>query len=320
MKILIIGLECGGYAKQRFEMQKEAYAYCSAFGAETPGYAEERARWADMGIPVFDTLDTAINVFQPELAVIGVPNTVKNDLSIERRLIEYKIPVMEYKFRIRDYNAFRSFAEEIRKQNVPLYVGEPYLYRDCVRYLRRKLPEWNLGRVEHVRWRCARDGEGAPWMRTYRHLALEDLGLHHLSVLHGLLNLTGADVQARSLSPKKGGDMRGTICEEWMKLASGTTVSHSIDWNGAMDETDWLGTICIECEHGGVTVKDNRIWLERWGEKPQEIQWELKPLNPLEDVIALLNEGKAENIQLLAEFMPVIETIDKAIRSAEAEK
>lgn len=320
MKILIIGLECGGFAKQRFPLQKEEYAYCSAFGAETPGYAEERDRWADMGIPVFDTLDTAVEVFSPNLAVIGVPNTVKNDLSIERKLLRERIPVMEYKFRIGDYEAFRAFAQEVEKQHAPLYVGEPYRYQDCIRFLRKALPGWKLGKVEHVRWRCVRDGEGSPWMQTYHHLALEDLGLHHLSVLHSLLDLTGATIRARSLSPQKGGCLTGTVCEEWLELSSGATVSHGIDWNGAMEETDWLGTICMECEHGGVLVKEGRIWVQRWGKEPEEVHWTLEKLNPLEDMLALLRDRKTENICSLAEFMPVMEAISEAIHSAEGRK
>lgn len=320
MKILIIGLECGGFAKQRFPLQEETYAYCSAFGAETPGYAEELEQWKQLGISAFDTLDAALKIFQPDLAVIGVPNMVKNDLSMERKLLQKNIPVMEYKFRIKDYEAFHYFAQEVKENNSPLYVGEPYLYRDCVRFLRSAMPAWALGPVEHVRWRCVRDGEGTPWMQTYRHLALEDLGLHHLSVLHSLLNLTGAAVQARSLSPQKGGCLTGTVCEEWLKLSSGATVSHSIDWNGAVEETDWLGTVCMECEHGGVLVKDSRIWLQRWGESPKEVLWKLESLNPLEDMLALLRQGKSENILSLAEFMPVIETIEEAIHSAEGQK
>ncbi len=312
MNILMLGIECHHITLAHRDEHRLAYA-----SPEVSSSADQEAqeRFGSAGVALYDSLDQALADFQPDLAVIGVPNIRKNQFDIERKLLGRGIPVLEYKLRLRDIASLRDFLRDYAAQDVPVYIGEPYAYTPCVLQLKKEMQDWPLGQVEHLRWRCAIGGGSYDWMRHYEHLSLEDLGLHHFSVIHSLFDMKDASVVSRSLSPRKGDGMTGTVCDSWIAWPDGLTATHSIDWINALDETDYFGTVALECEHGGALIKNERLYMGKWGEEMREVPFAGKRPDPLTEMIALLEKGTQPHfMKSIADFSPVMEKIDSALR------
>lgn len=311
MKILMMGIECHHITLKH---QKD---HCLAYASpdiSSSADQEARQRFGSAGVKLYDSLAQALQVFHPDLAVIGVPNIRKNQFDIERLLLQKGIPILEYKLRLSNIESLRDFLRDYEKQSVPVYIGEPYVYTPCILQLHKEMENWQLGRMEYLRWRCALGGSSYEWMKYYEHLSLEDLGLHHFSVLHSLFDLSQADVVSRSLSPAKGEGMTGTVCDSWLSWPSGFTATHSIDWIHAIDETDYLGTIALECTDGAALIEKEKLYMGKWGEPLKEISLQ-EAADPLAEMIALLEEGKQPKyMKSIRDFAPVMEKIDGALR------
>ncbi|MEG0767250.1 MAG: hypothetical protein RR482_05995, partial [Clostridia bacterium] len=65
-------------------------------------------------------------------------------------------------------------------------------------------------------------------------------------------------------------------------------------------------------------IKDERIYLTKWGGETREIPVAFKPADPLEEMIALLQENnQPQEISPIATFAAIMETIDGALRHKE---
>lgn len=311
MRILMLGIECHHITLRHLAEHTLAYASPEEKHAADQ---EARERFGNAGVTLYDSLDEALREFRPELAVIGVPNIRKNRFDIERRLIDRGIPILEYKLRLSDIDSLRDFLREPALDSVPVYIGEPYVYTPCVLQLHKELANGALGEPEYLRWRCALGGGAYGWMQHYEHLSLEDLGLHHFSVLHFLFGLADASVVSRSLSPSKGEGMTGTVCDSWLSWPGGFAATHGIDWINAVDETDYLGTIALECTRGAALIRGEKLYMGQWGEPMQEIAPTVTA-DPLAEMVALLTEGKTPRyMKSIRDFAPVMEKIDGALR------
>jgi|GEM_PF-1843786 len=263
MNILLIGTDNAG------DWQPYTDAHCFAFfdGFDELAHAEgSHVNFIRNNCHVYARLDAALEAFHPDLAAIHVPNFAKNNLAYEISLLKRGIPVYESKLRLRGRQDYNTLHLHVQTSRATVHIGEFYRYDPRVLAVKRLLDSGAIGKPEQMRWRCGlSDGAFSPWETTYTHLAQEDLAYHHYSVMHLLLNLTGAEILTRSASPEKAAPLTGTVSDTLLTTASGCRVSHSIDWHNTMAATDYLGNFYIDGTRGGVVVEGGNVYTQQWG-------------------------------------------------------
>ena len=307
LKILFIGSDHIG-DRALLKTPYEA-AYCDAFDEGCDAFPEKP-------LP----LDAALQTFKPDAAVVGVPNTRKNIPAAEVAVMDAGIPLLIQKFRLRDFSDYEMIRGAAAQRNAQVYIGEFYRLTPVAETVRQFIRAERLGKLEYLRWTCAPNHPYAPWESTYRHLALEDLAFHHLSVMSSWMPLRPVSVYARSLSPRKGGPLGGTVYSALITTADGCVIDHCIDWHHAVERTDFYGNFSLEGERGGLFSRGGVLFFSEWsgGEarEPREVALaEAGPQTGLELFVNALR-GLGDHPVSLADFDDVMHTAGLALSSA----
>ena len=265
----------------------------------------------------YASLEEAVELFRPDLAVIGVPNYRKNRPACESYLIRRKIPVLIQKFRLADHGDFTAILEEAERECTPVFVGEFYRYHPSVAAVRRLIEDGSVGEPEFLQWTCRIGGnEHGAWEAAYGDLALEDLAFHHFSAIEAMMGLEVDDVYSVSRTAQKGMPSRGTVSATAMTTKRGCLISHVIDWHAAMRETGYFGEFVLEGSRGGVSLEGESLYYRPWDGGQVEI-----PLAAPDKSTALEHllgpEGDPVTIQ---RFAGVMEALGRALSCSTEEK
>jgi predicted dehydrogenase len=281
-----------------------------AFG-ELAKSDENTQAWIKRNCSVFGNAGDALMQFAPDFVSVCVPNFVKNDTALELSIIEKRIPLMISKLRLRDKSDFDVLLDAAVEFNSDVYIGEFYRYIPCVQAVKTIIESGEIGEPEQMRYECGLPySDISPWEIQYKNLALEDLAFHHFSVIHYLIDITPDIVSGESYTPKKGERIGGTVSSALITTKKGCHISHLIDWHNTMRKTDFLGDFYIDGSKGGVSVKDGRVYVMKWGGALREVPVPaaIETTAP-EKVLA----GKMEQLWPISAFKPVIDCIYRAI-------
>jgi len=309
MKILLLGVE--GQQGWHKAGNEHEFAFVDVF-SETESVAN--IKWfIDSRCKVYSNADEAIEDFKPDFAAINVPNFVKNDPDLELKFIEKKIPLLIAKLRLRNKSDFDKTLAAANKYGGEVYVGEFYRYSPGIETLKKFIADGFVGKPEQVRWEC---GLAHPdvwdWELNYENLVIDDLGFHHFSILHYLIDLTNPKlVFGLSASPEKGKPSTGSSGTVVVTNASGCNVSYCVDWHNTMRSSiDNFGCVSIDGTEGGVSLDNGKVFSMKWGsEKKEEQLIEIDAENAPEKILL----GKKQDVWTIQEFAPVVECVQKAL-------
>ncbi|MDR0670518.1 MAG: hypothetical protein LBF95_10600 [Treponema sp.] len=321
MKILFIGTDEANRWRELVPGQEIAFWDAFRENENAPGDAPADCEWLRRGaVPVQGPEE--IERFKPDFAVVGVPNYRKNDPRIEAALLEGGVPFYIHKFRTACPGDFEKTLAIQRKTGVDVLVGESYRCNPVVLTVKTFLDSAGFGRPEFLKW-DSRVAESRvwEWEAAYASIALGDLALHHFSAIQTLAGLDTVSVYARSLSPLKGKPAAGSLSVTLMETTSGLLIQHTIDWHSTMGQTSYLGDFSVECEKGGVSAVDGRVFVKPWGETEREIP--LLPAVPSPASRAFeyfRSQGKRpkpySKPYSIEDFAPVMRNVHYALQSA----
>jgi predicted dehydrogenase len=316
LKVLFVGLQ----GLENWE-EIECAAFFDGFD-EIKHMNEENQTIMNLGYMMFNSLQEAVESFNPDLAVIDVPNNTKNRIEYEEYLLAKGINVLEKKLRVAAYDDFHKILKAAEKSTAKLFAGEFYRYNNCARTVKRKLEQGIIGKPQQLWWECFITGSDiSPWEVHYRHLALEDLAYHHFGVIHYLLGIDAKTVYASSSSPLKGAPSTGTVSSTLIETRDGCRINHFINWHSLTKATDFFGNLSIEGERGGLLIENEKVYMTLVGGNKEELMLvDEVPKSTLSHVLSYMKDQNShvERPWTVKDFVPVMITIDAAIRSAES--
>jgi predicted dehydrogenase len=314
MKLLFIGTDEVNQWQDLVAGQR--IAFLDAFRENESALSE--CEWLWRGAARIKSLGEGLEDFAPDYAVIGVPNYRKNDPRIEAALLKRGIPFYIHKFRPASPADFEKTFALQRKTGVEVLVGESYRFHPVVLTVKAVLDSAGFGKGEFLKWdsRVA-EGKVWGWEAAYPNIALQDLALHHFSAIQALTGLNTVSVYARSLSPRKGSPVSGSVSVTLMETTTGLVIQHTINWHNSMGQTSYLGDFSIDCEKGGVSSVNGRVFVKPWGEAEREIP--LLPGIPSPAARAFeyfRSAGTGPVPYRIEDFAPVMRTVHDALESA----
>jgi predicted dehydrogenase len=314
MKLLFIGTD---EADQWRELVPgHEIAFLDAFRENES--ARKECDWLWKGSALLGNLEEGLGQFEPDFAVIGVPNYRKNDPRIEAALLARGIPFYIHKFRTACLEDFEKTYAAQRKTGVDVLVGEAYRYNPVILTVKGFLATADYGRSEFLKW-DSRVAESTvwEWEAAYANLALEDLAPHHFSAIQTLTGLDTVSVYAKSLTPRKGLQAIGSVSVTLIETGTGLLIQHTINWHNSMGQTSYLGDFSIDCEKGGVSAVNGRVFVKRWGEAEREIPLLPKIPSPAARAFDYFRSGgTGPKPYCIKDFAPVMRNVYYAIDSA----
>ncbi|MDR1947980.1 MAG: hypothetical protein LBQ38_01170 [Spirochaetaceae bacterium] len=314
MKLLFIGTDEAGQWREL--VPGHEIAFFDAFREDES--TRKEYDWLWNGAASVGSIEEGLEQFKPDFAVIGVPNYRKNNPRIEAALLDRGIPFYIHKFRVADYGDFEKTYDARRRTGTDVLVGEFYRYNPVVITVKEFLAAANFGKPEFLKW-DSRVAESTvyEWEAAYANVALEDLALHHFSAIQTLTGLDTVSVYARSHSPRKGLPAKGSLAATLMETKTGLLIQHTINWHSSLGRTSYLGDFSIDCEKGGVSAVDGRVFVKPWDEEEREIPLLPSPPSPAVRAFDYFrSRGKAPKPYSIEDFAPVIRTIKNALDSS----
>ncbi|WP_127582535.1 Gfo/Idh/MocA family protein [Paenibacillus koleovorans] len=274
--------------------------------------------------PVFERIEDALALAQakPDLAVVTVPNGAKNTIWAERAVMEAGIDLVIQKPRLASLEDFEQLMQVQASSQATCYIGEHYRCDARVRTVKEALRQGRIGQVEYVYYECRRPLIPSPWMESYRHLALEDLALHHFSVLQHLIGLDVTEVYAHSSRPSWLEGESRTMASVLAGTRQGYKLTYSTAWGTWGEPTDYFGHFRLDGARGTISVEGQTVTCYSSSGVKQEL-----PLLESRSWIELLLEARTATpfhpdsldtpYPTLTSFEPIIRTIYASLTSAD---
>lgn len=189
-------------------------------------------------------------------------------------------------------NRMVSAAEESGKI---LVVAQNYRYKRPVRTLFQALRRHVCGRPGEVSIRFFRDPHFGGFREEMSQPLIVDMAIHHFDLMRYLLEADPIRMLARTWNPEWSwfaGDASASCMIDMRPHVRPDTVipvTYSGSWCAPGSVTSWNGDWRIQCEHGTITMIDDRIFVHRENEsEPEELP--------------LIEEATSEEEQLLQDF------------------
>lgn len=259
--------------------------------------------------PESERLEELLHKSPHDLALVCVPNHTKNNLELEKTLLQSGISIACSKLRLRNWNDAQGLCEVARESGVSYYCSDHYHHAPTFQTARAILRR--IGEVQTVNVRCrlpvAASGFN-PWTKAYEHLVLEDLAYHHFAILaflFGDLKIANAWCRSRSCAPdgRTHNDVHFVV-----SMASGWLLNYSARW-GSTDpgKTSWHGEFVVEGTAGTLIVSDADISINGQSLSTEEL---LPRANWLGHILSPdYGRQKPPCLTTLEEFVPVAELI-----------
>lgn len=304
--VLCIGQEALDLAHRHPRLVPVAY--------HTPYPPEADADDSELPCPAYSSLGEAIERANAGLAILSVPNTRKNTISCEEMLIRAGMPFAILKLRMDDWSVAERLAALADSCGTPVFCHDHYHLSPTFQAAKTRME--SLGQVLAVRHRFAlppREGGFAPWVRSYRHLVLEDLGYHHFALLRFLCGSEFHDGWCASRSTPAADGVRNHF-NMLAEMKGGWTYAYDGRWGCRGPAfTSWPGEVHIEGETGVMTVSKESLLIDGVMLAPDEME-------PKPDWIAHVVDqasgipAKTACLTRLQDFLPVSRMIDAYLK------
>ncbi|WP_135555327.1 Gfo/Idh/MocA family protein [Paenibacillus cymbidii] len=272
--------------------------------------------------PAYASVEEGMIHAAPDVAVVTVPSAAKNTIWAEQAVLEAGVDLAIAKLRLAKEQDLDKLLGLQACSRAVCYVGENYRYDARVRTVKQALLQGMIGRAEFVAYECYRPLTPSAWFDAYRHVTLEDLALHHFSVIHDLVGLELTELVARSEAPSWAQVRTKTMATVLASAKQGYKLRYTAEWGTRGRTTDYIGCLSIEGANGTIRLEGDRVTYYSPGGKGRELpllaaaSWIDRVLEAREGRTAAGPDEIASLTPTLAAFEPVIRTIYAAIAAA----
>jgi len=200
-----------------------------------------------------------------EAAIVCTPPSTRP--AIYRTLARAGKHILVEKPLAADMTAARAAVALKRRTAVRFAVAQNYRYRPCIQAARRLIASGKFGSPGA----CYVDFHRHPVLRGFRqkmpHPLLIDMSIHHFDLARYVLGADPRRVLGSTWTApwsQLDGDGAATVTFE---MTGGVRLAYNGSWitlRPQREHTTWTGDWTIECEHGCVMIRDDRLYAGRW--------------------------------------------------------
>lgn len=272
-------------------------------------------------VPVFSNFAEAAESTNPEVVLIGVPNTTKNLTEMELEILRAGLPVLCTKWRLEDWS-FPEQLEEFSTVDNPRYlVRDHYHLTPVFQTARDLLPR--VGKIRSVRYRFAlppRPEGFSPWVHSYQHLLLEDLCFHHFAVIQFLCGLQMKSLWCRSRALAEDGSVRNAF-DLMAETTGGWLLNYTGHWCvNAPPYTSWPGDIVIEGDDGALELSDQSLIVNGESIAPGDFLPAADWVQAACDCLANATARPKTCLLTLQDYLPVAKAISQCLAASKSEQ
>ena len=232
------------------------------------------ARGGDfLGLPSsrrFRTMADAFASVEADFCVISLPPSAHQEAVT--RALERKLPILSEKPIADTWDACCAIYAAVRQAGVKMQVVQNYRYYSPMLTLRRVLREGDLGRINYIVARFAKDYRvygswGAKFRHEIPHGLLIEGAVHHFDMLR---NLSGGDCHRLAgweWNPAWSSS-KGEFCNLYaLQMTNGVRASYEGSGTAAGTQNIWHDEYYrVECEDGSVVLdRDHVVRVHRFG-------------------------------------------------------
>ena len=271
MTLRLIQVGVGGWGESWLDktMRSPACEVVAIVGRGTAALDAAQARHGIEANRCFTSLKDAASEHEADAALICIPSA--EHLLIATEAFEAGLHVLLEKPIADTMEDARELVRRGEDAGRVLMIAQNYRYRPAARTVAKLLSDGWLGAVESVtiEYRKAPHFIRPDVVHGYSGFRMiEDMTVHHLDQMRGVLHEEPAYVYGRARHPAWSWFSDPSILTAVIEMESGALVEYFASWVSRGRQTSWDGSWLIDCENGQVEWADNRVRV-----RPEEVYY-----------------------------------------------
>ncbi len=261
MKVILVGL--GRFSHIWIDAVKRSRKVKLAGLAESnPERIEVQAEKYKLKADLFfPSLSEALAKVKADGIINLTPPAVHQAVSIEA--LEAGVPVLSEKPLADNMEAAQAIVDAANDTGVLHMVSQNYRYKKPLLTVKHLLGSGELGRSTSMVVRFAKGTYFPGFHDTLAYPLILDMSIHHFDLMRYLLGRDPVSVAGHSWNPPWGlykGDANTALL---FRFPDDVIVSYSGTWSATGQETSWNGDWQIDCEHGVILLRDDKVYLQK---------------------------------------------------------
>jgi predicted dehydrogenase len=234
---------------------------------------------------------------EADFVLIVVPPAFHREVAFAA--YERGLPVLSEKPIADTWEASKEMVAGAERAGVALAISQDYRYQPWCQAIRDTLASGRLGKLDHclLEYRLNVTDWGK-FRHEMQDPLLIEMAIHHFDLMRWLLRRDIGEVMAQTWNPgwnDYAGDCSGALL---LRTTAGESILYEASVADRGVQTGWNGFWRIECEHGALCYRGERVFIERFdSDQPEAIAPPEMPAQRqdyvLRDFLAALEEGRA---------------------------
>lgn len=270
MNVIQVGMGGMGNAWLRAVQDSPEVAYAGFVEVNDEIADEQLRRYGIHGVPVFRTLEAALQALDVQGVINVTPPQFHKEISITA--LRAGIPVLSEKPLAQSRQEAIDIVEAANQTGVLHVVTQNYRYKPPIQTLKRALSDASLGTIGAVTVEFFKGPHFGGFRERMPYPLIIDMAIHHFDLMRFFLDSNPLSVCGRSWNPPWswfGGDASAAVVFEF---ANGVHAAYHASWCSQGHETSWNGNWRVECARGVVSLVDDLVTVQSVGKEPVVVE------------------------------------------------
>lgn len=279
---------------------------------------EQTAKYGFDDVPVFDTLDEALQATDPDAILDITPPRFRKANAF--KALEAGLPIMAEKPLAETMEDAQAIVDKSNETSVLYMVAQNYRYSPPIQTLKQVLGK--MGQIAYIHVEFYRDVRIEGFRKTMPYPLIIDMSIHHFDLMRFFLESEPVSVYGRSWNPPWSNFEHDASAAVSFKFGAGEVVSYHGSWASLGHMTNWNGYWRFDCEKGVVTMIEDEVVVDYAGDEQRTtvvpVQMERTAQDyMLHEFYEAVTQGKA-SVTTCQDNINSLAMVFNAIRSFEA--
>lgn len=270
MNVIQVGIGGMGNAWLRAVQQSPVVEYAGLVEINDAIAAEQTQKYGLTGVPVFKSLDEALQSVKADGVINVTPPQFHRAVSITA--LDAGVPVLSEKPLADTRQAALDIVAAAERTGVLHVVTQNYRYKPPIQTLQRALRDGGMGEIGALHVEFFKGPHFGGFREEMPYPLIIDMSIHHFDLMRFFLASDPVSVFGRSWNPPWSwyrGDASAAVI---LEFANGVRVSYDGSWCSQGRETTWNANWRFECANGVVAMVDDRVYMQATGQEPTPVE------------------------------------------------
>lgn len=270
MNVIQVGMGGMGNAWLRAVQESAEVAYAGFVEVNDAVADEQLQRYGIDGVPVFRTLETALDALDVDGVINVTPPQFHKEISITA--LEAGVPVLSEKPLAQSRQEAVEIVDAANRTGVLHVVTQNYRYKPPVQTLKKALSQGEMGEIGAVTVEFFKGPHFGGFRELMPYPLIIDMAIHHFDMMRFLLGSNPVSVMGRSWNPAWSwfsGDASAAVIFEF---EDGVRAAYNGSWCSQGRETGWNANWRVECARGIVAMIDDVVTVQGTGKEPVVVE------------------------------------------------